>query len=77
MRSALQNVYAQFRELLPDSPLQVGTVTAVGDGVVSLQLPGGGLVKARGLAEVGQKVFVRDGVVEAVAPNLPIEVIEI
>ena len=35
------------------------------------------LVKARGSAEVGQNVFVRDGVLEAVAPGLAVVLIEI
>jgi hypothetical protein len=46
-------------------------------GVVTVQLPGGGLLKARGTAAVGQKVFVRDAVIEAIAPNLTLEIIEI
>ena len=71
------NVYQQFRALLPDPPLQAGTVTEVAAGVVTVQLPGGGLLRARGSAEVGQQVFVRDDLVEAVAPNLPLEVIEV
>ena len=73
----MHNLYEQFRQLLPDAPLQAGTVTEVGAGVVSVQLPGGGIVKARGDAGLGQKVFVRDGAVEAVAPNLTLEIIEI
>ena len=73
----MHNVYEQFRQLLPDAPLQAGTVTEVGAGVVIVQLPGGGVVKARGAAALGQKVFVRDGTVEAVAPSLPLELIEI
>jgi len=73
----MHNVYEQFRQLLPDPPLQAGTVTEVGPGVVTVQLPGGGLVRARGSAELGQKVFVRDGTVEAVAPSLTLELIEI
>ena len=31
----------------------------------------------RGAADLGQQMFVRDGVVEAVAPGLPLELIEI
>jgi hypothetical protein len=73
----MHNVYEQFRQLLPDAPLQAGTVTDVAVGVVTVQLPGGGVVKARGAAGLGQKVFVRDGTVEAVAPSLPLELIEI
>ena len=73
----MHNVYEQFRQLLPDAPLQVGAVIEVGAGVVTVQLPGGGTVRARGSAAVGERVFVRDGVLEAVAPNLPLEIIEI
>lgn len=73
----MHNLYQQFRALLPDPPLQVGTVIEVTGGVVTVQLPGGGLLKARGNAQVGQKVFVRDAVVEAIAPNLTLELIDI
>ena len=52
-------------------------VIDAGAGVVTVELPGGGRVRARGHAAIGQSVFVRDGVVEAVAPNLPIELIEV
>ena len=69
----MHNLYEQFRVLLPDPPLQAGTVIDVGAGVVTVELPGGGRVRARGHAAIGRRVFVRDGVVEALAPNLPIE----
>lgn len=73
----MHNVYEQFRQLLPVAPLQVGTVIDVGSGVVTVQLPGGGTIRARGSAAIGERVFVRDGVLEAVAPNLALEIIEI
>jgi hypothetical protein len=73
----MHNVYAQFRQLLPDAPLQVGTVIEVNTGVVLVQLPGGGLIRARGSATVDQKVFVRDEAVEGIAPSLTLELIEI
>jgi hypothetical protein len=73
----MHNVYEQFKQLLYDPPLQVGTVSEVGTGVVTVQLPGGGTVRARGSASMGARVFVRDGVLEAVAPNLSLEIIEI
>lgn len=73
----MHNLYQQFRALLPEPPLQAGTVTAVVGGVATVQMPGGGLFKARGTATPGQKVFVRDGVIEAIAPNLTLEIIEI
>jgi len=75
----MHNVYEQFLQLLPDAALQVGVVTEVGAGVVTVQLPGGGTVRARGGSPdlVGQSVFVRNDVIEGLAPNLPLEIIEI
>jgi hypothetical protein len=73
----MHNLYQQFRALLPRAPLQVGTVAAAASGVVTVQLPGGGRLNARGQADVGQNVFVRDGVIEGLAPNLALEVIDI
>lgn len=73
----MRNLYKVFRDLIPEPALQVGTVLSVSGGVASLELPGGGILKARGEATVGQRVFVRDGVIESAAPNLPVELIEI
>ena len=73
----MHNLYEQFRQLIPDPPLQVGTVVGVGSGVVTVALPGGGLIRARGNATIGQKVFVRDDVIEGSAPSLTLEIIEI
>lgn len=49
----------------------------VGSGVVTVALPGGGLIRARGSSAIGQKVFVRDDVIEGGAPSLTLEIIEI
>lgn len=73
----MHNLYEQFRQLIPDPPLQAGTVVGGGSGVVTVALPGGGLLKARGNAAVGQKVFVRDSTIEGIAPSLTLEIIEI
>jgi len=73
----MHNLYEQFRQLIPDPPLQAGTVVAVGSGVVTVAMPGGGLIKARGSAAIGQNVFVRDDAVEGIAPVLMLELIEI
>lgn len=73
----MRNLYEQFRRLLPDAPLQVGTVTQAGTQVVIVELPGGGKLKARGSASLGQRVFVRDGVIEGQAPSLSTEVLDI
>ena len=73
----MHNLYQQFRSLLPDAPLQVGRVVAVKAGVVTVQLPGQGLLTVRGEAKLDQMVFVRNAMMEAVAPNLPVVAIEI
>lgn len=67
---SLRNPYRQFLDLMPKRPLQVGTVSAVAGGVATITLPGGGVLQARGEATAGQRVFVRDGVIEGEAPNL-------
>ena len=66
----LSNPYSRFLALLPARPLQVGTVIATSGDVASIELPGGGTLHARGKATVGDRVFVRDGVIEGDAPTL-------
>ena len=73
----MRNPFKLLRDLLPDAPLQVGTVLSVTSGVAAVELPGGGRLLARGTAATGQRVFVRDGLVEGLAPNLPVEIIEV
>lgn len=71
----MTNLYAQFRRLLPDSPLLIGTVIA--ESPLRIALPDGSLIAARGVASIGQSVFVRGGAIEGPAPALPVEVIEV
>ena len=66
----MPNIYRQFMDLQSPKPLEVGTVAFVANGVASIDLPGGGRLQARGDAKAGQRVFVRDGVIEGEAPNL-------
>jgi hypothetical protein len=76
----MRNLFRQFLDLIPDPALQVGTVTARSGELVTVTLPGGGTLKARGAdasAVLGQTVFVRNGVIEGPAPDLPVEVIEV
>ena len=73
----MHNLYEQFRQLIPEPPLQAGTVGGGGSGVVTGALPRGGVIRARGSAGIGQKVFVRDDVIEGGAPTLTLEIIEI
>ena len=73
----MSNIYRQFLDLLPARPLQVATVLSSSGGASAVELPGGGVLQVRGTAAVGAQVFVRDGVIEGVAPSLTIEVIEV
>lgn len=72
------NPYRALLELLPQAPLQVGEVIAVNtDGTRTVQLPGGGEIRARGTAALNDRVFVRDGLIEGAAPALTILTIEV
>jgi len=71
------NLYKQFLQLIPQAPLQVGDVASISDGEAIITLPGGGTARARGEAQVGDRVYFRDGAIEGPAPNLPIELIEV
>ena len=72
-------LYRRLLELLPQSPLLVGTVVAVNaDGTSTVALPDGGTLVVRGTSvAVDEDAFVRDGVIEGAAPVLPTFTIEI
>lgn len=73
----ITNLWKRLRNLLPDPPLLAGEVVAVGSYSITVELPDGSRITARGDASVGQYVFVRDGRVESIAPALPVVLIEI
>lgn len=73
----MSNLYAIFKDLLPKTPLLVGVVIAKQVGGCTIQLPTGGFVFARGDAVNGASVFVRDNVIEGVAPALSVEIIDV
>jgi hypothetical protein len=73
----MRNLFREFLDLIPEPPLQVGKALSSANGVVVIELPGGSRIQARGQASVGQNVFVRNGLVEGPAPNLPIELIDV
>lgn len=72
-----RNLFAQFKALMPQAPLQVGTVVSISNNIATIALPGGATAQARGTASVAQQVFFRDGVIEGQAPGLALEVIDI
>lgn len=77
----MPNLWRRFADLLPTDPTLLATVVTLHtDGTVSVELLGGGFLRVRGgsieCAE-GDRVFVRAGVIEGVAPALPQVMIEI
>lgn len=74
----MRNIFKEFQDIFPAPPLQVGTVTAIDGAAVTVTLPGGGVLQARGQGSaIGQRVFVRDGLIEGAAPSLPLVSIDI
>jgi len=71
------NLFTEFKRLIPDAPLLVGTITAVETGGVVIELPDGATIRARGAGAVSDTVFVRDGIIEGPAPTLTVVEIEI
>lgn len=69
----MPNLWRQFADLLPESPLLIGTVQAMHtDQSLTVVLLDGGQVRVTGVMAVGQRVFVRAGEVVGPAPTLPI-----
>lgn len=71
------NPFVALQRQLAGPPLQVGDVVSGSDGAFVVELPGGGRINARGSAAVGQRVWVRAGLIEGTAPTLPIVSIEV
>ncbi|TAN12906.1 MAG: hypothetical protein EPN34_03005 [Burkholderiaceae bacterium] len=67
------NLFTDWRDLFAAGPLQVGKAIAYADGTATLQLASGGTLRALGEATVGQHYYVRDGVIQAPAPDLPLD----
>lgn len=74
------NLYRALKELLPDAPLQVATVTSINraTGTSTVTWPGGDQQAVRGSGvAVGDMAFVRNGVIDGAAPSLTLETIEV
>ena len=65
-----ENVWSAFQKLTTRPPLLVGTIiTANSDGTVTVQYSSGGTERVLGSGSAGDKVYVRAGRVEGVAPT--------
>lgn len=71
------NLYSSLRSLFFSDRVQVGTVTAVDSGRVTVTLPDGSIQSVRGAGGVGGRVYIRGGVIEGPAPSLTVVVIDI
>lgn len=71
------NLFTRWRKLAPQEPLQTGAITAVLDGSVVVEQPGGGRQTIRGEGTVGDNVYFRAGAIEGPAPDLPYYLIEV
>lgn len=73
----MANLLKQLRQVLGSQPLLVGDVVSVSGGVAVVQLPGGATITARGSASVSDRVFVRGGAIEGLAPALSLSTIDL
>ena len=70
------NLFKALVATLPTYPLRAGVVVSVEDSGLAaiVELPGGGQVRVR-TAEpttvIGDRVYIRNGVIEGPAPNKP------
>lgn len=74
------NLYRALQELQPEPPLQVATVVMVdyAAGTSTIAWPGGTQQNVRGTSVAGgNQAFVRNGVIEGLAPTLTPETIEV
>lgn len=65
------NLYKRLVRLIPGSVEDIGEVIAADTGTATVELISGGIIQVRGVATVGQHVYIKDGVItaEAAAPT--------
>jgi len=64
------NIYKQLLGILPVARTDVGTVVGLYTDGCRVELQGGGYVRVKGEATVGQRVFIKDGIIVSTAPTL-------
>ena len=77
---AMGNFWQQFKDLLPNEPKLVGTISSnYGNGLYAVSLVGGGSVQAMSNTDrsIGDKVYITGKVIVGKAPDLPDVVIEV
>lgn len=71
------NPYTRLIGLFPKDRLEIGTILSVDVGQARVELLDGTTLIARGSGSIGASVYVRAGVIEGLAPDLPAFNIEI
>lgn len=73
------NIFRRLRDLLPEPALQIAEVIAVNsDQTSTVEYPDGNQQRVRGTSvAVGQPAFVRNGIIEGLAPAFIATTIEI
>lgn len=68
----MANLWGIFKDIAAESPTLIGTVLShTADGYSMVEMPGGGLMKAKGISvDVGKKVFVQSNEIKSEAPDL-------
>lgn len=70
------NIYRRLLEILPNQPVNIGTITTVNsDKTATVTLVDGGIVRVANPTNLttGKRVFVQGDAITNEAPNLPIE----
>lgn len=75
----MSNLIRRLRELLPAPALQIADVLAVhADNTSTVEYPDGSQQRVRGTTvAIGEPAFIRNGVIEGLAPGRAATVIEI
>ncbi len=66
----MSNPYKRLRDLMAEPALDVGLVLSVESDGATVQLLTGGIVRVRGSAAAGTRVYVRTDVIVGPAPSL-------
>ena len=69
----MPNLYKELKEILGPGRLEIGKVLSAANGTAVIELPGGGIIRARGAAAINTRVYVQDGVIQGEAPNRPVQ----
>jgi hypothetical protein len=71
------NLYKQFKDIFPDAPLLIGTVTLIDGKHRIVTLPDGNTVRAIGEFDLNKSVFVKESIIQGEAPVLPVYTINV